>query len=186
MNWKLTHTDPATTIRTYTQDQTGSQCQTKRIHTDNAGREWYGFVDMFKIPYLRIAFSQSISNLFKTNLTVQDLQKWFAEEKAILKSNDKEKYEKLYALVLEKETLTNSLVDPLRQHTALATVYVLRPDEPVDYFSFEECVKKMADWALLPESVAFFLSWHTEAIQRYGSSLSALSQIASSLQRPAQ
>lgn len=179
MKWNLTKEENG--VRTYTQDQTGTICQTSIIHTDKAGRAWYGFIDLFSIPYMRIAFSQQISSLFKVGLTSQDLKKWVGDLKSLVRAKDAEKYEKVYKSLLDIEVMIDNTVDPLKQHLALATIYVLYPDERIDSFNYQECEKKLQDWALYPESTAFFLNWHTEAIQSYMNNLNSLSQIALNL-----
>lgn len=138
----------------------GSETKITPIHTDKGGRTWWGFVDLLKIPYIRMAHAQNITNLFSLGLTLKDMNKWCEDEKALLRSNDPEKYEKLYALVLEKEKAAKQLLDPVRQHLSLCSVYVLDEDERVDYFDDVQAEKKLKEWSLFPETVAFFLNWH--------------------------
>jgi hypothetical protein len=165
--------------RTYQNDHTGTTCEVELIYTDADGRKWWGFTNLLNIPYIRFSFTKAISDLFQTALSKADIDTWIKEQKALLKSNDAERYEKLYALLLEKETAINSVVDPLQQQLALATVYIMEDEENIGYFSHEEATRKMAQWRQYPESIAFFLQWHTDQIQRSLQPLETISLIAS-------
>lgn len=175
MKWKLSSQTDKKKI--YINDQTGTECELDLIYTDQLQRNWWGFHDLVSIPYIRKAFSQSITNLFQAGLSYDDLTRWIAEEKKILRSNDTEKYEKLYALVLEKETTITSIVDPLKQNLGLATVYVLDENERIDYFNFDVATNKLNAWRLDPESESFFLTWLNDHILRFTKTLENLSQI---------
>lgn len=166
--------------RVYVNSQTGAECVTQELYKDKMNRVWFGFVDLFKIPYIRVAFSQHISNLFGVGLTKEDLGKWCNELKTTLKNgNDPERYEKAYASILNTEALINSMADPVKQHLSLCTVYVLREDEKIDVFSEELAGSKMKDWAMDLQAQSFFLNWHLEHIQRYTENWKNTLEIAS-------
>jgi hypothetical protein len=179
MNCKLLKEDGK--IRTYIQEKTGNEFQTELIHTDPNGAQWYGFRDLFKIPYIRIAYAKQIADLYTTGLALADILEWCSKEKVLLKGNDPEKYEKLYSMVLDKENLAKSTADPLQQHLGLCTVYVLADDERIDYFDLNISQGKMSRWRLFPETTAFFLSWHTAHIHNYITHYNSTSKTASSL-----
>lgn len=157
MKWDLITDEPSK--RVY-QNQVGSQVETNIIYTDIFGKQWWGFKDLFKIPMIRIAFSKNIADLFTAGVSREDLSTWIAKEKEILRSQDPEKYEKLYRLILEKEDLIKSVADPLKQHLSLCTIYVLNEDERIDYYDTSVAAKKMEEWQKDLDAVAFFLSWH--------------------------
>lgn len=164
-------------VRVY-QSDTGTRLETELIHTDQAGNKWYAFKDLFKIPYLRLAYSKQIADLFSAGLTLNDLREWIKKEKDILRGNSAEKYEKLYSLILEKESLIESTADPIKQHLSLCTIYILSEDEKIDYFDMSEIQKKMDIWRLDPLACSFFLNWHINHIANYSSSLNHISEIA--------
>ena len=178
MKWKLQ--SESENIRIYENDSNRSTIQTKLIYTDKLDNKWYGFNDLFQIPYLRIAYSKTISDLFKIGLTANDLKTWIKKEKELLRSakTDPEQYEKLYALVLEKEAAINNTVDPLQQHLALCTIYVLGSNEPIDQYSPVTAAQKLDIWKLDEDAQSFFLIWHTDHIAGYMKTLDGLSQIA--------
>ncbi len=179
MQWQLkTQTDKD---RTYINSQTGTEIKTSLIHIDQLGRNWWGFHDLLSIPYIRIAYSKTVSDLFQIGLTADDLKSWCTKEKALLRSNDPEKYEKLYSMVLEKESAVKNAADPLKQHLALATIYILDDQERIDYFSHDLMSEKLKKWELDYEAQAFFLTWQTDRISQFSMLLNNLSQHASSL-----
>lgn len=161
-------------VRTYRNAGTGTETKTTPIFKDKNGVQWWGFVDLFKIPYIRVAYSKTVADLFTMGLSLKDILEWCSEEKALLKSDDPEKYEKLYAKVLEKERMATFTADPVRQHLALCTIYVLEENERVDYFEDTVAEKKLKAWRGDMEATTFFLTWHTEHIQNYTSSLTQI------------
>lgn len=163
-------------------NKAGAETKTSLIYTDKDGRKWFGFVDLFRIPVIRISMAQHISSLYGVGLSSKDLATWIKEEKALLKSNDPEKYEKLYAMILEKERIINYTADPVKQHLALCTVYVIAEDERIDYFDESIADEKLKLWLGMPEGVGFFLSWHNEHIQNYMKDLNEISKTVSKLE----
>lgn len=153
------------TVRTYRNSNTGTETKLSLLYTDKEGGKWWAFLDLFKIPIMRMSMARNITDLYTIGLTLKDIVTWCNEEKKILKSEDPEKYEKLYSLILEKERLATFTADPLKQQLALCTVYILADDERVDYFDESLCEQKLKVWKGLPEMVAFFLTWHTGHIQ---------------------
>lgn len=178
MKWKLQEHQSTDKKRLYIQDNTGTQLTTEHIYTDKMGGRWWGFSNLFNIPYIRIAYAKNVSDLFATGVTAEDLDRWDAEELALLKSNDSEKYEKLYAIKLERRKLRQSIVNPLQQHLALCTIYVLSEEERIDYFDIAEATKKLDIWKLDQEATGFFLNWHTGHILKFTETYKGISQIA--------
>lgn len=172
-------------VRVYRNDRTGTEVKTEHIFTDKEGKKYFGFSDLFKIPYIRSVYAKHINDLYGLGLSLKDLLAWCAKEKELLRSEDSEKYEKLYAMVLEKERIVQHSADPIRQHLALCTVYVLSEDEPVDFFSESVAEDKLTAWQHDIEAVTFFLNWHHEHMQRYTAllkkSLKTVSKVASKL-----
>lgn len=168
-------------VKTYRAGQ--SETKIYPIYKDKAGKQWYGFTNLNNIPYIRTAMAKHIINLYTMGLSLKDVLAWCKSEKEILKSDDSEKYEKLYALVLEKEKLATFTADPIKQHLALATVYVLGDDERVDYFDESLAEQKLKFWSVDLEATAFFLSWHNEHISRYLNGLDKASKIVLAAQR---
>lgn len=154
-------------VRIYQNERTGTEVKTEHIYTGKEGEKYFGFADLFKIPYIRSAYAKHINDLYGLGLSLKDVLSWCAKEKELLRSDDPEKYEKLYSLVLEKEGVVQHGADPIRQHLALCTVYVLGEDEQVDYFSETVAEEKLTKWKADDDAVAFFLNWHHERIQHY-------------------
>jgi len=181
MKWKLKKEEKFTEIpsRIYGNDTNNTEIETVLLYTDILGQKWYGFKDLFTIPYIRLAYSKTISDLFQVGLTNKDLTEWIQKQKDILKSNDKEKYEKLYSLVLEMEGNITTVTDPMKQHLALCTIYVLSEDEAIDIYTPAQASKKLDMWAQDMDAQAFFLNWHSEHIQRYLAGFNSISQIVS-------
>lgn len=180
MKWTIKQETDKTRI--YANNEDSNEIETYLIYTDKLGNRWFGFRDLFQIPYLRTAYSKTISDLFKVGLTGEDIKTWIKKEKELLKSNDSEKYEKLYALVLEKESIISTVVDPLKQHLALCTIYVLGENEAIDQYSQKMAADKLELWKLDEDAQAFFLTWQTGRIASYMGTLNNLSQIVSSLE----
>lgn len=169
-------------VRTFRNEKTGTETKVHLIHKDPEGRTWWGFLDLRLIPMMRVSMAQNITNLYRVGMTLKDIQTWCDQEKTLLRSNDPEKYEKLYSLVLEKEKLSSFTADPLRQQLALCSVYIIADDERIDYFDEAQAEAKLKLWAGFPEMVSFFLTWHTDHIRRYMKRLESVSQTVLSLQ----
>ena len=177
MSWKLSSNDG--NVKVYINEATGSECILDFIYSDISGANWYGFRDLFSIPKVRLAYARSIADLFNIGLSASDITGWISEEKKLLKSNDPEKYEKLYSLVLQKESLVNNTVDPMLQYLSVATVYVVGEDERIDYFNQSETANKLKLWSEDKDAQSFFLGWYSKRIITYMSDLKKLTQIAS-------
>lgn len=170
-------------VRVYRNVQTNTEVRTTPIYTDTQGKVWWGFVDLYKVPYLRIAFAKHISDMFTMGLGLADILQWCKEEKEILRGDDPEKYEKLYAKILEKETLAKHIADPIKQHLALCTIYVLHENEKIDTFSDEQANEKLLLWKADLDATAFFLTWHNEHINGYMNNLAKISKTVSAIQK---
>lgn len=154
-------------VRTYINRQTSTTVKTTPIYTDSNGVIWWGFIDLFKVPYIRQAYAKHISDTFTMGLSLKDILEWCEQEKELLKGSDPEKYEKLYSLVLQKENLARHTADPIQKHLALCTIYVLSEDEQIDHFTDEQAAQKMKLWKADIRATAFFLTWHNEATQSF-------------------
>lgn len=161
------------------QYEDGRELVTYRIRIDNQGNEWYAFEDLYQLPNQRYIASKKVIELYGHGLHLDDIKAITATIKGILKSNDAEKYEKAFAKVLELEGLSESMADPEKQSLGLCTVYLLMNDERPDVYNNQVQSLKMSNLALDIESQAFFLTWWTTSIMRYGAALSGLSTIVS-------
>ncbi len=169
--------------RVYINKDTGMETKTNLIYTDREGRKYWGFADLFQLPQIRAVMAKNITDLYNIGLTLKDIQAWCNEEKALLNSNDPEKYQKLYALILEKEKLATYTADPIKQRLALATVYILMDDERPDYFDQSLGDDKLQLWKGDHTAVAFFLTWLENHMKLYMKRLNKFSQTVSSLQK---
>lgn len=174
--------DKPRTIRLYRNSKTGTETKLQLIYTDDDKSRWWGFVDLYKIPYARMAMVRNITDLYTIGLSLRDINTWCDELKNILKSNDGEKYEKGYAKVLEMQNIATFSADPIKQQLALCTVYILGDDERIDYFDEEQAQKKLMQWKPFSGMIAFFLTWHTDHIQRSIKRLERISTTVLSLQ----
>jgi hypothetical protein len=166
-------------VKTYRNVKTGTEIKLSLIHEDTDGKKYWGFIDLYKMPIMRSSMAKNITDMYTIGLTLKDILNWCNQEKELLKGDDPEKYEKLYALILEKEKLATYTADPIKQQLALTTVYVLEDDERIDYFDEAEAERKLKTWAGRPDLVSFFLTWQTDHIGRYMKTLAKVSQIVS-------
>lgn len=175
--WKQTSSDSSKKI--YTNSVTGSKCEQVKVYTDKDGNEWWGFSDLTSIPYTRTAAATKISSLYSLGLSKDDLNNHITKLKTVLKSDDREKYEKAYALVLDFENKASTATDAVKQISALVCVYYTLNDEEVDSFDSNLQVKKMGLLEADPMAHSFFLSRQIESTENYMKSLNLISQIAS-------
>lgn len=164
--------------RTYSNSTTGSKCTTSKIYTDKEGNDWYQFDDLMTLPYTRSFAATKISSLYALGLSKDDLNSHISGLKTILKSDDKERYEKAYAIVLDFESKANAATDAIKQMSSLVCVYFTMNDEPIDSFENTLQIKKMSILEADPDAHAFFLSKQINLIEDYTKRLSLISQIA--------
>jgi len=169
-------------VRIYTNTATGTETKLSHIYTDGEGKRWWGFTDLYKIPFMRMSMVKNITDLYTIGLTLKDIKTWCNQLKQDIRSNDPEKYEKTYATILEMERLATHTADPIRQQLALCTVYILADDERIDYFDEQQSSEKLQYWKGSNEMVAFFLTWHTDHMQRYIKRLGTISKTVLNLQ----
>lgn len=175
--WKLqTETNGK---RFYTNSVTNSQCTTIKLYTDREGNDWYGFEDLMTIPYTRQFASTKISSLYALGFSKDDLSAHINGLKTILKSNDTEKYEKAFSLVLDFESKANNATDPIRQLSSLVCVYYMLNDEAIDSFQNDLQLRKMSILENDPAAHSFFLKRQMEDTERYLMRLNQISQISS-------
>lgn len=165
--------------RTYTNSTTGSRCTTSKLYTDKEGNDWFGFHNLTEIPYTRQFAATKISSLYALGLSKDDLSEHINGLKKVLKSDDKEKYEKAFALVLDFESKANNATDAIKQMSSLVCVYFTINDEPIDSFDNNLQIKKMSLLEADFEMHSFFLKQQITATEHYMNFLNSISQIAS-------
>lgn len=136
---------------------------------------------MVSIPYTRQFAAQKITSLYSLGLSKDDLTGHIAGLKAILKSDDREKYEKAFALVLDFENKATNATDAVKQMSSLVCVYFTMNDEGIDSFDQSLQVKKMSLLENDPAMHAFFLNRQTDNTEAYMRLYGLLSQTASQL-----
>lgn len=169
-----------TECKIYKNTLTGSEVVTYLMRTDILKNKWYGFEDLYTIPFIRQLYAKKVIDLYGQGLALDDIKLITGQLKGILKSQDVEKYEKAYGKVLELENLSETLADPVKQCMGLCTVYLLFNDELPDGWSPTIISQKMTALAEDVDSQAFFLNWWTEVMRHSGQVLKGLFQIASS------
>jgi len=162
-------------VRTFRNERTGSETKLSMIYKDKDGGQWWAFNDLYKIPVQRMSMAMNITDLYSIGLTLKDIQTWCNQEKTLLRSNDPEKYEKLYSLILEKERIATFVSDPLKQQIALCTVYIISDEERIDIFDEQKAEEKLKLWKGFPEMISFFLTWHSNQMQHFLKSLDKIS-----------
>lgn len=175
--WKLDKEENSK--RTYYNSQTGSQCTQSMVYTDREGNKWHAFDDLTAIPYTRNFAATKISSLYALGLSKDDLGGFISKQKVILKSNDPDKYEKAFALLLEFEGKASNATDAVKQMSALVCVYFTLNDENIDSFDNNLQARKMSILEADPEMHAFFLNLLIDRTEHYTTFLNSLSRIAS-------
>ena len=165
--------------RVYINDQTGTEVATYHLRTGEDGEKWWAFEDLMNIPFMRKAATDHIAQLYSAGVTRDDLKRFIAALKQMLKSADAEKYEKSYAEVLRVERIMETATDPVKQSLALCTVYIMRSDERVDNYDFSLASQKIQAWGMQPDLQSFFLNWLTDGMNAYTSLYATASRIAS-------
>lgn len=174
--WKLTSDGDK---RTYTNSATGSQSTQTLIYKDKDGNKWWSFDDLTAMPYTRSFAATKITSLYALGLSKDDLNGHISTMKTMLKSNDPEKHEKMYASVLDFETKASNATDAIKQMTSLVCVYFTINDEPIDSFENNLQIKKMSLLEADIEMHSFFLKHQIAITERYSAFLNQLSVIAS-------
>lgn len=165
--------------RTYVNTLTGTEISTYHLYTDAQGWRWWTFEDLFGLPFMRQLAAKKVADLYGHDLSLQDILAHTAQLKGLLRSQDAERYEKAYAKVLELETLSTAMADPVKQCIGLCTVYLLLEDEAPDVYFQPTQNRKLASLAVDVDAQAFFLSWWTDHMRRSGRLLKGLSRIVS-------
>lgn len=165
------------TKRIYVNSATGSVCTQTMCYTDKDGNKWFSFDDLLSLPYTRNFAATKVSSLYALGLSKDDLFGFINRGKELTKSNDKEKYEKLYAAFLDFENKANSATDAIKQMSALACIYYTLNDEPIDGFDNNLQIKKMSLMEGDLEMHSFFLKHQIEVTENYMKSLNLLSKI---------
>lgn len=174
--WKLS--EEKDNKRIYSNSITGSRCTQTMCYTDKDGNKWWHFEDMILKPYSRYFAAQKISSLYALGLSKIDLDNHITGLKTLLKSDDKEKYEKAFANLLDFESKAKNATDAVKQMSSLACVYFTLNDEPIDSFDNSLQIKKMSLMEADIEMHTFFLNLQIDATQSYSDHLNLISQIA--------
>jgi hypothetical protein len=175
--WKLSNENSERKV--YTNSVTSSQCTINKLYTDKDGNTWWGFADLFLIPYTRQFAAQKISSLYQVGLTKEDITAHVSKLKTLAKSVDNEKYEKIYAEALDFESKSQTATDPVKQMSSLVCVYYLLNDEHIDSFNGAIQSQKMSLLENDPELHTFFLRKQIEDMERCTAASGLISQIAS-------
>lgn len=162
--------------RIYTNSVTNSQSSQSMVYIDKEGNNWWNFEDLTSIPYTRQFAATKISSLYTLGLSKDDLTNHITGLKNILKSQDKEKYEKAFALVLDFESKANNATDAIKQMTALVCVYYTINEEPIDSFDNSLQLKKMSLLEADIEMHTFFLNRQIDATERFTNFLKTISE----------
>lgn len=168
-------------VRVYTNSITGSETVVYNIFTGKDGQRWWSFEDLFGLPFMRQMAAKKVTELYGHDLALTDILAHTGQLKAFLRSSDPEKYEKAYQKVLELETLSTSMADPVKQCIGLCTVYLLLDDELPDTYHQGIQNQKLTLLSLDLDAQSFFLNWWTDHMKSSGALLKGLSQIASTL-----
>lgn len=167
-----------TMIRVYKNVITGGTCETYHLHTDQFGNQWWAFVDLFTLPFIRQLSAKKVLDLYGHGLALDDVKQITGQLKTILRSASQEKYEQAYAKAMELENLAETMADPVKQCMGLCTVYLLFNDEMPDAWTQQVVSQKMTVMANDIGLQSFFLNWWTDIMRRSGLLLKGLSQIA--------
>lgn len=168
-----------TKVRTYKNTMTGSTISTYLLHTDSQGNGWWTFEDLFTLPFIRQLAAKKVLDLYGNGLALDDIKQHTTQLKAILRSNDGEKFDKAMAKVLELESLSETMADPVKQCMGLCTVYLMLNDEQPDVWTNQETAAKMTLMTLDTSLQSFFLNWWTDIMRLSGQALKGLSRIVS-------
>lgn len=173
--WKLASSQNNKKI--YTNSVTNSQCTQTMCYEDKDGNKWYEFDSLTNIPYTRNFAATKISSLYALGLSKDDLSSHINGLKSILRSEDREKYEKAFALVLDFESKANTATDAIKQMSSLVCVYYTINDELIDSFDNNLQLIKMGLLEADVEMHTFFLNRQITATENYTNFLSSISQI---------
>lgn len=168
-------------VRTYKNAITGTEISTSSVYKDKAGHVWHVFDDLFSIPFIRQMAAKRVLDLYGNGLSLIDVKSITTQMKAIVKSNDAEKYERVFAKLLELENLAETMADPVKQCIGLCTVYTLLDDERPDTYLQSDVSVKLSLLSLDIDAQTFFLTWWTGVMSRSGQILKGLSRIASTI-----
>jgi hypothetical protein len=174
--WKLQTDEKGK--RTYANEY-GSTCIQTLCYQDKDKNNWWAFDDLFTLPYTRNFAATKVTSLYALGLSKDDLTVFVDRMKGLLKSDDREKYEKIYAQVLDFEQKADSATNAIKQITALTCVYFTINDEPIDSFDGPTQMKKMALMEADQDMHTFFLNRQMQATEDYSMRLQQLSQIVS-------
>lgn len=174
--WKIK--SDSDTKRIYANDTTGSVCTQTMCYTDKDGNKWWQFDDLLSLPYTRSFAATKISSLYALGLSKDDLFGFINNVKSLSKSNDAEKYEKIYAATLDFESKASTATDAIKQMSSLTCVYYTINDEAIDGFDNNLQIKKMSILEADIDAHCFFLDKQIKVTESYMKSLEVLTKIA--------
>lgn len=170
-----------TPVRIYRNTMTENEVTTYLLYTDKHKNAWWTFEDLFGLPFIRQLAAKKVLDLYGHGLSLEDVKTITGQLKTTLRSESPEKYEQVYAKVLELENLTETMADPVKQCIGLCTVYLLLNEEQPDVWTNHWSAQKMTLLSFDVAAQSFFLSWWTGIMRLSGSVLKGLSQIASTV-----
>lgn len=182
--WKLIKEE--NNHRTFVNTTTNSQSSQVMAYVDPDGNKWWSFEDMAAIPFTRQMAATSIQALYTLGLSKDDLSNHINGLKKVLKSDDKEKYEKAFAMVIDFETKSSMATDAIKQISSMVCIYNTLNDEEIDSFDKKLQLKKMSMLEADVNGHVFFLKKQTEALERYNNFLNSISQTASQIKSASQ
>jgi len=174
--WKLELTPGINNGKRVYSNDSGSKCVQSLCYKDKEGNDWYSFDDLLTLPYTRNFAATKVTSLYTLGLSKDDLTSFIDNMKAILQSNDREKYEKAYAGLLDFESKATNATNAIKQMTALVCVYFTIDGEAIDAFDGSLQSRKMALIEADPEMHAFFLNRQMQITEDYMTRLQLLSQ----------
>lgn len=166
--------------KVYKNSLTGSHVVTYLLHTDRAGNKWWTWENLFDLPMIRQMAARNVIELYGAGLSLQDITAKVNEMKLIVKNDkDPERYEKVYAKLLEMDNLARTTGDVAVQSMGLCTVYLMLNDELPDVYNQSEQALKFTALSVDIGNQAFFLNWWVGIIEHYGNLLKGISRIVS-------
>jgi hypothetical protein len=158
---------------------TGGELTLKKVYTDTAGNIWWEITNLFLLPKIRILAAQKISQLYQVGLSVDDIENHINAMKNLLRSEDKEKYDKAMQAMLNFEDNYRNATNASRQMSSLVCIYYLLNDERIDAFDMAIQDHKINILMVDMDAQAFFLTKQIDRTETYGTALNALSKTAS-------
>lgn len=163
----------------YRNQDTGGELTLRKVYTDAAGNTWWEITNLFLLPKIRILAAQKISQLYQVGLSADDVENHINGMKNLLRSDDKEKYDKAMQAVLNFEDNYRNATNASRQMASLVCIYYLLNDERIDAFDMAVQEQKINILTVDTDAQAFFLTKQIDRTETYGTALNQLSKTVS-------